>query len=56
MSVLQVVKYVVALAICYFSFVVLQRHFTKKMTWTDAVKEGGKHIGLGLLLTFTAFA
>lgn len=51
MSALQVVKYVIAFAICYFSFVVLQRHYTEKMTWTDAMKEGGKHIGLGLLLT-----
>lgn len=51
MSILQVVKYVIVLAICYFSFVVLQRHYTEKMTWTDAMKEGGKHIGIGLLLT-----
>ena len=51
MIVLQVVKYVIVLAICYFSFVVLQRHYTEKMTWTDAMKEGGKHIGIGLLLT-----
>lgn len=51
MSALQVVKYVIAFAICYFTFIVLQRHYTEKMTWTDAMKEGGKHIGLGLLLT-----
>ena len=51
MSALQVVKYVIAFAICYFSFVVLQRHYTEKMTWVDAMKEGGKHFGLGLLLT-----
>lgn len=51
MSALQVVKYVIAFAICYFSFVVLQRHYTEKMTWVDAMKEGGKHIGIGLVLT-----
>lgn len=51
MSALQVVKYVIAFAIVYFSFVVLQRHYTEKMTWTDAMKEGSKHIGIGLVLT-----
>lgn len=51
MSALQVVKFVFAFAICYFSFVVLQRHYTEKMTWVDAMKEGGKHIGIGLVLT-----
>lgn len=51
MSALQVVKYVIAFAICYFSFIVLQRHYTEKMTWADAMREGGKHIGIGLLLT-----
>ena len=51
MSALQVVKYVIAFAICYFSFIVLQRRYTEKMTWTEAMKEGGRHIGLGLVLT-----
>ena len=51
MSALQVVKYVIAFAICYFSFIVLQRRYTEKMTWTEAMKEGARHIGLGLVLT-----
>lgn len=53
MSALQVVKYVIAFAIVYFSFVVLQRHYTEKMTWTDAMKEGSKHIGIGIGLVLT---
>ena len=51
MSALQVVKYVIAFVVCYFSFVVLQRHYTEKMTWAEAMKEGGRHIGIGLLVT-----
>lgn len=49
MGILQVIEYIVALAICYFSFIVLQRHYTEKMTWTEALKEGGRHIGVGLV-------
>lgn len=49
LKILQILKYIFAIAICYFSFVVLQRHYTENMTWKDAMKAGGKHIGVGLL-------
>lgn len=51
MTVQNIIEYVIAFAMCYFSFVVLQRHYTRKMTWSEAIKEGGKHIGIGIVLT-----
>lgn len=49
MSVLEVIKYILAFAVCYFSFIVLQRHYTERMPWKRALQEGGKHIGIGLI-------
>ena len=54
MSVETLIKWVVALAMCYFSFVVLQQHFTEEKSWGASFKEVGKHIGIGLLITFAS--
>ena len=50
MNVGNLIQWIIALAICYFSFVVLQQHFTEGKAWGASIKEAGKHIGIGLLI------
>lgn len=54
MSVGSLIQWVAALAICYFSFVVLQQHFTEEKTWGASIKEAGKHIGIGLFVAIAS--
>lgn len=50
MSLLNIIVYLAEFAACYFSFIVLQRHYTRKMTWGAAIMEGCKHIAIGLVV------
>lgn len=50
MSLLQIINYVIAFAFCYFSFTVLRVHYTDEKSWKEALLEGGKHIGIGLVI------
>lgn len=47
MSVGNLMKWIIALAMCYFSFVVLQQHYTEEKTWGASIKEASKHVGIG---------
>ena len=50
MSLLQIIKYIIAFAVCYFSFTVLRVHYTDEKPWKAALVEGGKQIGIGLVI------
>lgn len=50
MSLLQIINYIVAFAFCYFSFTVLRVHYTEEKPWKAALVEGGKQIGIGLVI------
>lgn len=50
MPILLILKYLLILIICYFSFIVLKKHFTDKMSWGTSIKESSRHIGYGLVI------
>jgi hypothetical protein len=50
MDVLTIIKWITALLLCLYSFLILQQHYTANVPWRIAFKNASSKIGTGLLI------
>ena len=57
MSVASLIGYVLLLVLCLFSFIVLQQHYTERLTWGQSLVGATKKIGPWIIVAiFNPFA
>ena len=57
MSVASLIGYVVLLVLCVFTFIVLQQHYTERLTWGQAFVGATKKVGPWIIVAiFNPFA
>lgn len=45
-----IIKYLLLFAFCYFTFILLQRRYTRRLSWGNALRESAIHCLKGALI------